>query len=44
MKTADYWDVLFMFNEKARDSLRTAGIDIPFPQRVIRVVQEAAAR
>lgn len=44
VKTADYWDVLFMFNEKARDSLRTAGIDIPFPQRVIRVVQESAAR
>ena len=43
VKTADYWDVLFMFNEKARDSLRAAGIDIPFPQRVIRVVQEAAA-
>ncbi|MDD2051453.1 mechanosensitive ion channel [Pseudomonas putida] len=43
VKTADYWDVLFMFNEKARDSLKAAGIDIPFPQRVIRVVQEAAA-
>jgi small conductance mechanosensitive channel len=43
VKTADYWDVLFMFNEKARDSLRASGIDIPFPQRVIRVVQEAAA-
>ncbi|MDH1987621.1 mechanosensitive ion channel family protein, partial [Pseudomonas sp. GD03689] len=40
-KTADYWDVLFMLNEHARDRLKAEGIDIPFPQRVIRVVQEA---
>jgi len=43
-KTADYWDVMFMLNEHARDRLRAEGIDIPFPQRVIRVVQEAAAQ
>ena len=43
-KTADYWDVLFMFNELARDRLKAAGIDIPFPQRVIRVMQEAPAK
>ncbi|MGB5825569.1 MULTISPECIES: mechanosensitive ion channel family protein [Pseudomonas] len=42
VKTADYWDVMFMFNEQSRDRLKAAGIDIPFPQRVIRVVQEAA--
>ncbi|MBK5536686.1 mechanosensitive ion channel family protein [Pseudomonas sp. TH05] len=42
VKTADYWDVMFRFNELSRDRLRAAGIDIPFPQRVIRVVQEAA--
>lgn len=41
-KTADYWDVMFHFNEHARDRLKEAGIDIPFPQRVIRVVQETA--
>lgn len=41
-KTADYWDVMFMLNEHTRDRLRAEGIDIPFPQRVIRVVQEAA--
>ena len=41
-KTPDYWDVVFMLNELARDRLKAAGIDIPFPQRVIRVVQEAA--
>ncbi|MDR8365586.1 mechanosensitive ion channel domain-containing protein [Pseudomonas sp. JL3] len=40
VKTADYWNVMFMFNEQSRDRLKTAGIDIPFPQRVIRMVQE----
>ncbi|WP_339495175.1 MULTISPECIES: mechanosensitive ion channel family protein [unclassified Pseudomonas] len=44
VKTADYWDVMFMFNEQSRDRLKAAGIDIPFPQRVIRVVQETAAQ
>lgn len=42
VKTADYWNVMFMFNEQSRDRLKGAGIDIPFPQRVIRVVQEEA--
>src|SRR5471030_1345899 len=40
-KTSDYWDVVFIFNELARDRLKGAGIDIPFPQRVIRVMQES---
>lgn len=44
VKTADYWDVMFMLNEHARDRLKAEGIDIPFPQRVIRVVQEAAVQ
>ncbi|MEX5581987.1 mechanosensitive ion channel family protein [Pseudomonas lurida] len=43
-KTADYWDVMFMLNELARDGLKAAGIDIPFPQRVIRVMQETVAK
>ncbi|NWD27116.1 mechanosensitive ion channel [Pseudomonas yamanorum] len=43
-KTSDYWDVMFMFNELARDRLKGAGIDIPFPQRVIRVMQENATK
>ena len=42
--TPNYWDVLFMFNERSRDRLKAAGVDIPFPQRVIRMVQEAAAQ
>ncbi|MCQ6257916.1 mechanosensitive ion channel family protein [Pseudomonas sp. Q11] len=44
VKTADYWSVMFMFNEQARDRLKDAGIDIPFPQRVIRMVHEGAAQ
>jgi len=40
----DYWDVVFMLNELARDRLKASGIDIPFPQRVIRVMQETAAK
>lgn len=43
-KTSDYWDVVFMLNELARDRLKEAGIDIPFPQRVIRVMQETVAK
>lgn len=42
VKTVDYWDVTFMFNEHARDRLKAAGIDIPYPQRMIRMVQEMA--
>ena len=43
-KTADYWEVVFMLNELSRDRLKGAGIDIPFPQRVIRVMQEPVAK
>ena len=44
VNTPDYWEVLFMFNEHSRDRLKASGVDIPFPQRVIRVVQEVAAQ
>lgn len=44
VNTPNYWDVLFMFNEHARDRLKAEGVDIPFPQRVIRVVQEVSAK
>lgn len=44
VNTPDYWDVLFMFNEHSRDRLKAEGVDIPFPHRVIRVVQEVAAQ
>jgi small conductance mechanosensitive channel len=42
--TADYWDVVFMLNELARDRLKAANINIPFPQRVIRIMQETTAK
>ncbi|MDD1507033.1 mechanosensitive ion channel family protein [Pseudomonas sp. CNPSo 3701] len=42
VETANYWDVMFMLNEQARDRLKTRGIGIPFPQRVVHVVQDAA--
>jgi small conductance mechanosensitive channel len=43
VKTADYWSLTFKFNEEIRDRLQAAGIAIPFPQRVIRMVQEQPA-
>lgn len=42
-KTSDYWEIMFMLNAEARDRLKAENIDIPFPQRVIRVVQEQQA-
>lgn len=42
VNNSDYWGVMFMLNEKVRDGLRQAGIDIPFPQRVIRMVAPEA--
>jgi small conductance mechanosensitive channel len=40
VNTGDYGGVMNMLNAEVRDRLRAAGIDIPFPQRVIRLVQE----
>ena len=39
VKNADYWDVVFLFNEKARDALGKHGIGIPRPQRVVKVLR-----
>ena len=39
-KTGDFGDVVSLFNIEARDRLKDAGIDIPAPQRMMRVVQE----
>lgn len=42
--TGDYWPVTFDFTEKAKEQLTEAGIGIPFPQRVMHVVQAPAAK
>jgi small conductance mechanosensitive channel len=36
---ADYWPVTFDFMEQAKEQLTDAGIGIPFPQRVVHLVQ-----
>ncbi|MDY7566392.1 mechanosensitive ion channel family protein [Pseudomonas sp. RTC3] len=43
-KTGDYADVVAHFNIEARDRLKAANINIPAPQRMVRVVQESAAQ
>ena len=39
--TADYWAVNFDFIEQAKEQLSAAGIGIPFPQRVVHLVQSS---
>jgi small conductance mechanosensitive channel len=44
VNTGDMGGVTNMLNLEVRDRLRAAGIEIPFPQRVIRVMQETAQK
>lgn len=44
VNTPDMGGVTNMLNLEVRDRLRAAGIDIPFPQRVVRVMQETPAK
>jgi small conductance mechanosensitive channel len=37
--TPDFWPVTFAFTEQAKEQLTEAGIGIPFPQRVVHLVQ-----
>ncbi|WP_339729702.1 mechanosensitive ion channel domain-containing protein [uncultured Pseudomonas sp.] len=38
--TPDFWPVTFAFTEQAKERLSEAGIGIPFPQRVVHLVQQ----
>ncbi|WP_120994554.1 mechanosensitive ion channel family protein [Stutzerimonas urumqiensis] len=40
--TGDFWPVTFEFTELAKERLTAAGIEIPFPQRVLHVRQAPA--
>ncbi|AGA85707.1 mechanosensitive ion channel family protein [Stutzerimonas stutzeri] len=37
--TADFWPVTFSFTEQAKERLTAVGVGIPFPQRVVHLVQ-----
>ncbi|WPC04265.1 mechanosensitive ion channel [Pseudomonas benzenivorans] len=39
VETADFWPVTFEFTELVKERLDQAGIGIPFPQRVVHLVQ-----
>jgi small conductance mechanosensitive channel len=39
--TPDFWPVTFAFTEQAKEQLTEAGIGIPFPQRVVHLVQSS---
>lgn len=41
--TPDFWPVTFGFTELAKERLTEAGIGIPFPQRVVHLVQQNPA-
>ncbi|NVJ12038.1 mechanosensitive ion channel, partial [Myxococcus sp. AM001] len=38
--TPNFWPVTFAFTEQAKERLTEAGIGIPFPQRVVHLVQQ----
>lgn len=40
--TANFWPVTFAFTEQAKERLTEAGIGIPFPQRVVHLVQQSS--
>lgn len=42
-KAENYWPLLFDFNKHAKQAVEAAGMTIPFPQREVRVREQAAA-
>ena len=43
-KQDDYWNVLFDLNKKIFDRFHKEGVEIPFPQRDVRIIQEGGER
>lgn len=41
VKKEDYWDVFFDLNRKIKEGLDEAGVEIPFPQRVVHMKSKA---
>lgn len=42
--TADYWDVYWDLMEKLKPALEAQGLNIPFPQRELHIIEQAAER
>jgi small conductance mechanosensitive channel len=42
VSTPDYWSVFFAIQEQAKKSFEVAGIEIPFPQRTVHMVQKVS--
>ncbi|MGD9547893.1 MAG: mechanosensitive ion channel family protein [Candidatus Krumholzibacteriia bacterium] len=42
VNAADYWSVLFDFHKNCKQAFDAAGIEIPFPQRVVHMVNSAS--
>ena len=42
-KSSDYWDIYFSLHENIKMALDDAGIEIPFPQRDVHLIQKEAA-
>ena len=43
VKASDYWPTRFYLNQAIKDALDAAGIEIPFPQTVVTMIQEQNA-
>ena len=42
VKAKDYWNVIFDVTQKIKENFDTKGIEIPFPQRTVHMVEASA--